>query len=289
MTSIITTFTTIRRSPYQSILVTIIIALIAFVAYSISLVTLSAQALLNYIQTKPQVIAFFKLKTPEDTIFRIENEFRQSQDVKTVSVITQNEALDIYREENANEPLLLELVTADILPASIEIQANDIEKLITIKDKLSQEESVEEVVFQQEMIDQIQIYSKAVKNWGLVFLTVLGATAFLTTSVIIALKASNQRNKINILRLLGASKSFVKAPFVFEGMFYGLCGSFLGWIACFALLMFAWPNLVEQVKSFIPTLIIPSILLYQFLIGSAISLLLGASAGFFAITRLIKK
>lgn len=289
MSSFASAMITIRRSPYQAIVAVTIISLITFIAYSVSLLTIGAQSLLNYVQTQPQVIAFFKLKTPEETIQKLENTFRQELYVKEVSVITQSQALEIYREENQNDPLLLELVTADILPASIEIKAQDLNYLDIIKKTLEKESSVEEVVYQQETIDQLKSLTKSVKTGGLIMLIILGIAAFLTTSVIIALKTSNQKSKIDIMRLLGASKGFVTSPFVIEGAFYVLIGSLIGWILMFTLLMAIWPNISDQVARFFPTALLPSILIWQFLVGSGLSLLLGALAGTGAVSRLIKR
>lgn len=289
MNSLTSAITTVRRSPIQSMTVIVIISLIAFVGYFTSLITFGAQALLDYAETQPQVIAFFKLKTPMETIEQIETQFRNEAFVNEVSVITQDQALEIYREENQDEPLLLELVTADILPASIEIKAINLDYLTSIKEQLEQQESVDEVVYQQETIDQLKSITQVIRSWGLIILSVLAGTAFLVTNVIIALKASSQRKKISILRLLGASKKFVKTPFMIEGMFYGFFGSLLGWIFAFATSLSLSPKIANQIDAFFPTISLPSILIWQLFIGSGVGLILGGVAGFTAITRLIKK
>jgi len=265
------------------------ITLIAFIAHSVSLLTIGAQTLIGYIQTQPQVIAFFKLKTPEENIRQLENEFRLQSYVKEVSVITQSEALEIYREENQNDPLLLELVTADILPASIELKAQDLEYLKQLKEVLENNQDIEEVVYQQETINQLKSITHTVKTIGLTILVVLGLAAFLNTSVIIAMKASNQKNKIEVMRLLGASKSFVRLPFVLEGAIYVLLGSLLGWFLMFAGLMTIWPNISEKVSVFFPTASLPLMLVQQIALGSLLSLLIGGLAGLVSVGKLIKK
>lgn len=289
MSSFSTALTTVRRSPYQAIVAVLITSLISFIAYSVSIMTIGAQSLLNYVQTQPQVIAFFELQTPAETIEKLENTFRQESYVKEVTIITQEEALEIYREENQDDPLLLELVTADILPASIEIKAQDLDHLNIIKQDLEKEASIEEVVYQQETIDQLKSITESLRIGGLIMLAVLGIAAFLITTVIIAIKATNQKSKIDIMRLLGASKGFVKSPFVVEGMVYVFIGSLIGWIIMFTLLMSVWPNISGQIERFFPTSLLPPILAWQFLIGNGLALLLGALAGFVAISRLIKK
>ena len=55
----------IRRSPYQSILSLLVLILTFFTAYTFSLLTVGSHQVLNFFETQPKVIAFFKLDTEE--------------------------------------------------------------------------------------------------------------------------------------------------------------------------------------------------------------------------------
>ena len=62
MNPILTALTNIRRSPFQSITAVIITTVTLFVAYTFSLMILGTQQILNYFETRPQVIGFFELE-----------------------------------------------------------------------------------------------------------------------------------------------------------------------------------------------------------------------------------
>src|SRR5690606_1628738 len=90
---------------------------------------------LQYFESRPQILVFFETTTSSETILALKNELETDPQVQEVVYVPQEEALEIYKELNKNDPLLLELVTADILPASLEISATSLEALKVLEDK----------------------------------------------------------------------------------------------------------------------------------------------------------
>lgn len=288
MNSLSTALTNIRRSPFQSVTAMAITTVTLFVAYSFSLMILGTQQILNYFETRPQVIGFFELDSSPQEINQVSAEMQQKSYVDTVKVITQEEALTTYREENSDDPLLLELVTADILPASIEVSADEISSLAQVKDDLEKTTGVEEVVFQKDIIDSLTSWTTSVRYIGLATVAVLGFTSFLIITALISLKVTHRKKSIQVMNFLGASSWFIKAPFFFEGIIYGLTGSFLGWGMMYVALLYLTPWL----KNFLGTItLLPvpwEIFVLQLSIGSLISIFLGGFAGTVAVKRMIK-
>ena len=84
---------------------------------------------------KPAVTVFLKDGISQADTDRLVADLQKLPDVKSVKLITKEDALRKYTETNKNEPQLLELVTKDILPASIDVYTVDIpteEQQITI-------------------------------------------------------------------------------------------------------------------------------------------------------------
>lgn len=286
MSSLSTALTTIRRSPYQSLSLLIVVSITVFVGYCLSFFLIGAQMVLFDLETQPQVIAFFTLGTEEQSIFDTEKQMQSMSEVKQTKVITQDQALAIYQEENKDDPLLLELVTANILPASIEVQPTSLNSLPVVKQKLEQAPGVEEVVYPEDLIAVIQRWIWSLRVGGLVGVAVLGVQFFLTIFVVIGLKAASQKHSFSIARLLGASKGFVKRPLIAEGGVFGVIASALSWVLACALFAAVSPQLQSLG---IPTqdMMQPVILGAQFLIGTVVTVSLGALAGYVAGTRLL--
>lgn len=283
-----TAITNIRRSPFQSITAVVITTVTLFVAYSFSLMILGTQQILNYFETRPQVIGFFELDASSDEINQVGQKMQQKSYVKDIQLITQEEALDTYREENRDDPLLLELVTADILPASIEVSADEISSLVQVKNDLESLNEIEEVVFQQDIIDSLTSWTTSVRYIGIAAVVVLGLTSFLIITALISMKVTHRKKAIQVMNFLGASKWFITGPFFFEGVIYGLVGSLVGWTAMFSILLYLTPWL----KNFLGTIaILPvpwEIFALQLSIGTLTTVLLGGFAGATAVKRMMK-
>jgi cell division transport system permease protein len=281
--------TAIRRSPYQAIAAIMMLMITFFVGYTFSLAVIGTSQILHYFETRPQVTAFFKLDTPADTINSLAKTMRDKSYVNQVTVISKEQALEIYRSDNKKDPLLLELVTADILPASIEVSGRDASALPQIKADLDQSSGVDEVIYQQDVINSLNKWTQSLRYIGIGSVAILSVTSFLIVMIISGMKVAMQRKAIQIMRILGATKWYVRAPFVYEGMIYGLMGSLLGWSGMYVGLLYVTPWL----KDFLgPVSLLPvpvEFLLIQLGIGTLIGLFLGAFASSVAVQRMMRR
>lgn len=289
MSSLSTALTTMRRSPYQSLTAITITAVTMFVAYSFSLMVIGTEQILQYFESRPQVIGFFQLDAETAEINRVAEAMEQKPYVESIKLVTQEQALDLYREDNREDPLLLELVTADILPASIEISAPELESLKLIKNDLEQEDKIEEVVFQQDIIDSLTSWTTSVRYIGITLIAILAVTSFLIISALIGIKVATQKTAIRIMRIIGASRWYIKSPFFFEGIIYGLTGSLLGWIFMFTAFLYLTPWLKEFLGDIV-TLPVPwEVFAIQLSAGTLTAMLLGGLAGSSAVQKMIRK
>lgn len=85
-------------------------------------------------KTTPSVTAFLKDQASNSQVQSLIEEIKKINGVKKVNFVSKEEAFKIYQEQNKNDPALLELVTVNILPASIEIYLDD----FTLKAKIAQ-------------------------------------------------------------------------------------------------------------------------------------------------------
>ena len=288
MKALNTALTTIRRSPYQALIAVIMTSLTFFIAFVLTYVVFGAEIILKHVESQPQIIAFFELGTEQKTIDEIKEKYNNNPQISTVQVVTQEQALDIYRKENSDDPLLIELVTADILPASIEVKTYNLDDLEAVKTALDAEDSVEEVIYQQDVIATLKKWTAGLRAGGILVASVLAIISFLSIMIVIALKATNQKNTISIFRLLGATQGFVKLPFVLEGVLYGLMGCLIGWILAFVTIVFTLPQVQTYIGNLLPIAIPPEFLAAQLGLGMLVSVILGAIAGFSAVSRLMR-
>jgi len=283
-----TTWTHIRRSPYQALVVVGIMTLAFFLSTLIILIAAGSQVLLHYFETRPQVTAFFKDEVKMDQIEKLKEELNQTGKIKSLKYVSKEEALEIYKEQNKSDPLLLEMVTANILPASLEVSTTDIVYLGEIAQILRQETGVEEVIFQEDMVKALKGWTDTIRKIGLALIGFLGVVSFLVVLVIIGMKVALRKQEVEILQLIGATNWFIRAPFIFEGIFYGLGGAIFGWGAGILLLMYSTPFLVEFLAG-IPILPVPLIFVFAILGGEIlVGVTIGALGSLLAVRRYLK-
>jgi cell division transport system permease protein len=281
MTKFRTTLKLIRRSPYQSIAAVIMTTVTFFIISVSSLAALGGHQLLQFFQSRPQVTAFFKDGTTPAQVEAVKTQITQGKAIDSATYISQSDALTLYREQNQDNPLLLEMVTADILPASLEVSAKNVTDLASIAETMQQSSYVEEVVFQKDVIDTLAKWVNGLR-WGGAILSGLLVFASVTTIIIIlGLKFSNKKNELKTLALLGASSWYIRSPFLVEGILYSLLGAFLGWGISYLVLLYTTPNLIDFLTG-IPLLPVPLWVMAIILGGE---LLLGAILG--AVSSLI--
>lgn len=289
MNSLSTALVNIRRGPYQALASILLISVTFFMAYMFSFLLLGADKVLRYFESSPQIIGFFEISTPQEQIQTIENQIKLKPYVTDVKIVSKEQALEIYKKENQENPLLVELVTADILPASIEVSANSINDLAQINNDLKAAEGIDEVVYQEEILQSLSRWTNTLRTVGVGLIAIMGTISFLTITVITMMKAASKKGTITIMRLVGATKWYIRAPFVVEGMLYGFFGSVIGWSITFIALLYLTPHITSFLGE-IPVFPIPvTFYLIQLTIGTLIGMLLGGSAASVAAGRFIKR
>ncbi len=283
-----TTLKHIRRSPYQS-LAAIFIMMLTFLSITIfSFIVFGSSAVINYFESKPQVTAFFKDEVKQENITQLQQELQKTGQIASTRYVSKKEALQIYKEQNKNDPLLLDLVTEDILPASLEISTYKIEDLEPVSNTLKNSPYVAEVIYQKDIVSTLAAWTNAVRIIGITLIAVLALVSVFIMMTVIGFKVSQKREEIEIMKLLSATNWYIRWPFVLEGIFYGVLGTLVGWIIASGGLLYATPYLESFLKG-IPILPVSPIFLIGLLFGElVIAILLGVLASSLAVLRYLK-
>ena len=260
-----------------------------FTLSTFAIISTGLSSVLKYFETKPEITIFLKDGLDKLTVNNIQTELSNFPNVKEIKFISKEKALSIYKEQNKNNPMLTEMVTSSILPASFEITVSDPKIFEQIVDKFSnRNDIVDEIIYQKDVIQSLLNWTNVIRKTGITVISVIGLITFLTVFTIIGMKITNRKDEIKISRLLGASKFYVKKSFLFEGIFYGLVGSIIGFFISFVLSI----NFRSQLNTFFnPIVFIQtdivfylSILLAEMILGT----ILGLLASWVGVKRYIK-
>src|SRR3989344_188634 len=284
-----TTWRNIRRSPYQA-LVAIFIMTITFYYVSFFAFNFYASAkAISYFESRPQVTAFFENEVKQADIDNLKGELMATNKVASARFVSKQDALKIYREQNKNDPLLLDLVTADILPASLELSTVDIEDLSEISVKLKSSSIVGEVIFQKDIVATLSSWTNALRKIGIAAIIVLSLVSIFIMMTIIGIKISQKKEDIEIMRLIGASNWYIRWPFIMEGILYGLTGAVVGFAVSIGILWYASPFLSSFLRGIpifpLSPVFILAMLGFEFLLA----IFLGTFSSYIAVLRYLKK
>ncbi|MEX0621795.1 MAG: permease-like cell division protein FtsX [Candidatus Woykebacteria bacterium] len=267
----------VARNPYHALAAFLVMFLTFFIVGSFALVILGSNALLSYFESRPQVTAFLKDDTSEETVGGIQKTLTETGVVSKTKYVSKEEALEIYKERNKNEPLLIEFVTADILPASLEVSTYKLDDLATVADTLRKNTAVEEVVFQQNIIETLSSWARTVRNVGAAVAIFLLITSILTTLIVIGLNISLHRDEIEIMKLVGATSWYIRLPFIFEGIFYGGFSALVATLTLWGSYSWVSPS-IQKVFSDIPLLSATAetfgyLLIFEVFVGSLVGII----------------
>ncbi len=235
------------------------------------------------------VEAFLPPDATEERIDELRNTVEGYPEVASVNYVSEDEALSKFKDTFKDQPEIYENLDPGVLPASFQLQLEDPALAGDVADKLKAEGFEEEnLSYPQQTIERLDAVT-SYTIWGLYGATIL----FLVSSVLlisnaIRLSIFARRDEIEVMKLVGASDSFVRAPFVFEGMIQGLIGAGL------AALVVIWLNFLfvdwsQDQLPFVPISgsSVDTILLLVVLVGAGV--LIGVVGSFLSVTRFLRK
>jgi cell division transport system permease protein len=209
-------------------------------------------------------------------------------EVEAVRFVSQQQAWESFKKSLGSRSGVLDGVSADALPASLEIAlkpaARTPDSIAAVARKLRAERGVVQVDYPEEWTEKLAQLLMSIEAAKWVFGGVLLIAALFIAGNAAKLAIAARRDEIEVLQLVGAGPGTVQAPFVIEGFTQGLAGAVVSLLLLWLSLRLASAELTElfgvfslqQVRFFGPQICAMLVIL-----GCAI----GAAGSFFALRR----
>ncbi len=168
-------------------------------------------------------------------------QFEQLTNVKSVELVSKDQALEDYKKANQDKPDLLAAIsqTDNPLPASLRVKPKDPNKIEEIRTfiespdvKALQSDATSYSGERKEAIDNITSATSFFQKAGVAGVVVFAMVSMLIIFNTIRMAIFNRRDELQIMRLLGASTWFIRGPFVVETVTYGIIASLLSVTIC---------------------------------------------------------
>lgn len=249
-------FLSFRRNGWLSIATLSIIILALLVFEGMIIFNVLTKTALNSLQDKIDIGIYFKTNTPEDEILQTKKSLETLAEVKNIEYISRDKALETFKERHKDNPTIaqsLEELQDNPLLASLNIKAHNPKEYVVIADYLDKANFkgwFEKVTYAQNavVIERLSKIIDTAEKGGLIMIIFITLIAVLITFNTIRLAIYSNREEIGIMRLVGASNSFIRGPHVVEGIIYGIIAGIISFVIAGPIIYFASP----YIKIFIP-------------------------------------
>lgn len=290
----------ILRNFWLALVTISIITLALFTTSSLLIFNLLTQHTLNVVQNKTDIyIDLTKDATAAQSQILID-ELSGLSAVKEVEFITPEDTLTKFKERHKDNPLILQAldsVAENPFRGSIRLNVKEISSFPTILDELSKKEYSQYLEIEDQdftdaklLIEGISSYSQKIQQGGLLICLLFIIIAILVVFNTIQVGIYTHREEIGIMKLVGASNSFIRSPFLIEGILYSIVSVAILAGILYPLLSFVQPYINGFFKDYTANLI--SLLNQNFLRIFGLQLLLAiiitALSSFVAVRRYLK-
>jgi cell division transport system permease protein len=223
------------RNALVSLSAIFVMTVALFVVGSTMLSSVFLEGALNGIKDKVDVNIYFNADAPEEEIFIVKREMEALPEVASVEYISREQAIQNFKDRHSNDYLMtqaLDELVENPLGAIVNIKAKDTAQYDAIaahiKSVQDTAESGKNIIYSvnyaknKAVIDKLTAITAGVNRVSIAVLFLLIGIAIVITFNTIRLAIYISREEIAVMRLVGANNTFVRGPFVVEGIMYGM-------------------------------------------------------------------
>ncbi len=288
------------RSAYVSLASIFVITVALFVIGTTMLLDQLLTVSLQNIQSKVDINVYFVTTAEESDIMALKTKIESLPDVAEVRYTSREDALTEYRLKNQNDSVAmqaLEELGENPLGATIAIRAKETsqyESIARFLDEQKVQESaqaplIDEINYaaNKESIETLTNIINAVERASTITMIVLIFAAVLITFNTIRLAIYTAREEISVMRLVGASNSFIRGPFMLQGVMYGVISGVLALAILYPIMIWIGPATAEFFEFYLYVYFVSNFSsLFVTIVGIGVAL--GLVSSILAITRYLR-
>jgi cell division transport system permease protein len=218
-----------------------------------------------------RVQVFLKETVTETQVNALRSQLEGMNEVESVTYVSKDDALDRARELFKDNPEMLKNLPSNPFPASVEARLDNPRLAEAVSRRMDNQAGVDSVEFGGPEAKKIVRGATWVSGFMLVLGIFLVGAATMLVANTIRLSIFARRREIEVMKLVGASNSFVRLPFMIEGFLCGLAAA-LGAIAVIALTSRLVGDLVSRLDVGGSSTVAPLALVFLGLLGMGILL-----------------
>ncbi|MCI1640368.1 MAG: permease-like cell division protein FtsX [Bacteroidales bacterium] len=231
----------VRRRLVNAYLSTVIsISLVLLLVGIAGLLLVNAKSVSDYFKENMQISVLMKQEVSETKAKDFQNSLDSSRYIRSTKFISRAQG-----EKEMSDMLgsdFLDVFETSPIPVSIDITLNagyvSSDSIKVVKGIIASSPLVDEVVYQQSLVDALNANLKKISIVLGVFILLLLFISFVLINNTVRLNVFSRRFTIHTMKLVGATRSFIRGPFIVNSVFQGLFSSFLAILMLLGILFF---------------------------------------------------
>ena len=273
-----------RRLFTSYVSITVIMSIVLFLFGFFGIFFISSNSIANSFKEDFSVSIFFKENAKKIEIIQLQNELLMSSYIQKLKYISKDDALLIMKEEYGQDfirelgfnPLVNSI---DINLKSEFVEASSLDSISAI---ISKKKYVDEITYDKNLINSINYNIRRVSLWLMPSIIILSIITFLVINSSIRLSIYSNRQLIKTMQLVGATKGFIRRPFIRTNILLSIISSFIS-ISTLILLIYY----IDLNISFVENIKLQSLLML-FIIIISLGLIISYISTFLATQNILK-
>jgi len=232
-------------SSYFSVIISI--TLVLFLLGVLGMLLINARKVETHFKEQIALSIDLKENVKQFEIVQLEKKLKLSDYVKSTRFISKEEAATIAQEENGED--FMDFIGYNPFQNSIDVYLNSefvtLNKLEEIKTDLLQKNYVDEVRYDVDLVSLMNKNVKRISFWLIAISAVFAFIAMLLINSSIRLSVYSKRFIIKTMQMVGATKRFIRKPFIWRSIRLGIIGSLLAVIGLIVVAYYLDKNLPE--------------------------------------------
>ena len=243
----------IRRRLAGAWLSTVIsISLVLLLVGVAGLLVAHARSVSDYFKENMQVSVLMKQEVGDDEAMEYVSDLDAKPFIKSTTFVSREqgakEMTDLLGED------FLNVFEAAPIPVSVDVTLKadyvSSDSLEVVKNEIMKSPLVDEVVYQQSLVDKLNTNLRKISMVLGVFIVLLLFISFVLINNTVRLNVFSRRFTIHTMRLVGATKSFIRAPFLVQAVFQGLFSALLATLMLVGILFFVRSEFAQLFEVF---------------------------------------
>lgn len=276
-----------RKNVAMSLAAVITIAITLLILGAVVIMLLNLGNVIKSIEKKVEVTVYLAANADTDAVSTLQKEILSWSEVEKVEFISKEEALQRLKEDLKDRPEMLEAISGNPLPASLEISLKDPQKVEMVAERLHGRSAVDEVKYGADIVKRLFRVSSTVRTVSLIFVLFLGFASIVLISNTVHMAITARQKEVAIMRLVGATNWFIRWPFLLEGIFQGV----MGCVISIAALYVFYTYLQKWIYSIVPFLpfTMSTITFIEIAAAlAAVGIMVGSLGSFIALRRFLR-